>query len=158
MGELRLTMANENEEQKITLYQLHKTDEMVAFVNGPDGGWDNAAKKYPAWEAHLQLSFKGSENWKPEYFQYYRAVAEINTDSLEESFAISNAYGGSHMDMVEKGLIEPLLPLITLKNGWETINMHSMSIGDIVQKDLEYWMCEPFGFAEISIEDDSNDG
>ena len=76
---------------------------------------------------------------------------------IKESFAISNAYGGSHMDMVEKGLIEPLLPLITLKNGWETINMHSMSVGDIVQKGLEYWMCEPFGFAEISIEDDSND-
>jgi len=146
-------MGKRKREQKITLYQLHKTDEMVAFVNGPDGGWDNAAKKYPAWEAHLQLSFKGADAWKPEYFQYYRAVAEIKTDSVDESFSITNSPSYSHMDMVKEGLIKPLLPLIKRKNGYETINMHSMSIGDIVQKGLEYWMCDRFGFSEITIND-----
>lgn len=141
------------DKDKITLFQLHTTDEMVEFVNGPDGGWGNAVKKYPAWKAYLETTSKGSENWKPEYFEYYRAVAKINTEELEESFAISNAYGGSHMDMVEKGLLEPLLPLIKYKSGHETINMHSMSVGDIVKKELEYWICDKIGFAKIDVEE-----
>ena len=138
-------------EDRITLFQLHKTDEMVEFVNGPDGGWTNAAEKYPAWQAHLDTSFNGSKEWKPEYFGHYRAVARINTNEIEESFSIANAYGGSHMDMVERGLIEPLLPLREIR-GHRTPDMHSMSVGDIVSKGLEYWMCDPMGFTKITVD------
>jgi len=143
------------EEQKITLFQLHKTREMIDFVNGPNGGWDNAAKKYPAMAAYLKtvIDSNGSEGWEPSFFKHYRAVAVINTNDIEESFAIGNAYGGSHMEMVEMGKIEPLLPLITLHNGHETLDMHSMSIGDIVKKGQNYWMCDPIGFSQIKVEE-----
>tara|TARA_B100000686_G_C16755692_1_gene955321 strand:+ start:951 stop:1469 length:519 start_codon:yes stop_codon:yes gene_type:complete len=140
-------------ETEIILYQLEVTEEMHTFVNGPNGGWDNAAKKYPAWNAHLEVTgiTGGSKKWKTEYFEFYRPVAKLATDDLEEAFGIGNAYGGAHSDMVERGLLEPLLPMIEMRNGHITPNMHSMSIGDICKKGDEYFMCDPTGFGLIEV-------
>ena len=142
-----------SESEGIVLYQLEITKEMTDFVNGPEGGWDNAAKKYPAWKAHLELNgiLGGSKKWKTEYFELFQPVAKLSTDDLDEAFAIGNAFGGLHSDMVERGLLEPLLPMIEMPNGHITPNMHSMSIGDICKKGDEFFMCDPTGFGKIEV-------
>ena len=144
-------MSNESE-TGIILHQIKLTDEMVDFLNGKDGGWTNASKKYEAVEAHLECgSINGADNWEPRFWKHYRAVAKIHTDKLEEAFGIGNAYGGAHMDMVEKGLLTPLLPLISFREGHETVDMHSMSVGDICEMDGKHYMCHRVGFTEIQI-------
>lgn len=148
-------MSNESE-TGIILHQIKLTDEMVDFLNGKDGGWTNASKKYEAVEAHLECgSINGADNWEPRFWKHYRAVAKIHTDKLEDAFGIGNAYGGAHMDMVEKGLLTPLLPLISFREGHETVDMHSMSVGDICEMDGKHYMCHRVGFTEIQITDDA---
>lgn len=144
-------MSSESE-TGIILYQIKWTDEMRTFLNGKGGGWENASKKYEAIEAHLACgSIFGAKNWEPRFWKHYQAVARIHTDKLEESFGIGNAFGGSHMDMVEQGLLTPLLPLISFREGHETPDMHSMSVGDICELDGKHYMCDSVGFKEIQI-------
>ena len=134
---------------KIILYQVELTDEMISYLNSPEGGWSKAADKYQAIECHLECgSVFGDEGWESEYFQHYRAVAEIETDNLEEAFGIGN---GSHHEMVEVGKMKPLLPMRKGKNGNMYYDMHSMSVGDICQKGDEYFMCNPHGFGQIEV-------
>ena len=137
----------------ITLYQIKYTDEIIDFLNGPEGGWNAAEKKYPMVKAKMNCQFEGSEAWLPEYFEHYRAVANIKAETLEEGFGIGNAFGGAHMDMVEQGLLEPLLPYTTLHNGHVTVDMCSMSVGDICKFNGSYYMCDRFGWSEIEIND-----
>jgi len=139
-------------ETGIILYQNHLTDEMVSFLNGKDGGWTKASKKFEAVKAHLECGgINGSDNWKPEYFVHYKAVAKIMTDDVEKTFGIGNAFGGLHSDMVDQGLIIPLIPQLERANGRKTPNMHSMSVGDICQKGKEFFMCHRVGFTKIDV-------
>ena len=140
----------QEDNQFVTLYQIVKTKEMIEFLNSEDGGWENASKKYPAWEAYRALQMTPMDSWKPEYFQHFTAVAKIKTQGLSEAYAIGNAYGGAHTDMVKQGQLVPLIEWITV-NGRRTPNMRSMSVGDIVQRNDEYFMCEEFGFARVDI-------
>ena len=137
----------------ITLYQIEYTREMIDFLNSrPEGGWTNAMKKYPMIHADMTVKDEGSEGWLPEFFQHYRAVANIKADTLADAWGIGNAFGGYHTDMVDKGLLEPLLPYIKLKNGHETVHMHSMSVGDICKMNDEYYLCESYGWAKVEVE------
>ena len=79
--------------------------------------------------------FDGLTNWTSECFNFYEAVAKIETDDLEESFEIHNksrAFG------IEDDRIQ------AIKEHW------SMSVGDIVRdSDGNHHMVCRIGFEKI---------
>ena len=133
----------------ITLYQIEYTDEMVDYLNGPEGGWSNAIKKYELIEADQELRL-GADRWEPRFWKHFRAVAEIITDDLDTAWGIGN---GSHAGMIEAGKMKPLLPMRKgRRNGKMYYDMHSMSVGNICQRGEEYFLCDIFGWKKVEID------
>lgn len=92
-------------------------------------GWDGAVKQFPAVKAYLECSFKGSEGWKPEYFQYFKRTATIDTDDLDMAFQFGNIGPQSKVD----GMLD-----------------HSVSVGDLLMDDEgQYHMVNSMGFGQI---------
>ena len=91
--------------------QLQITDAIYNDVNRL--GHDGAAAKYPAYAAHMAVSFKGSRGYKAEYLEHFAVVAEITAADLEAVFEIGNGYG----DTTALRRLD---------------RMHSVSVGDIV--------------------------
>ena len=103
-----------------------------------------AEETLPAFHVHDQVSFKGSKAWKPEYFAHYAHVSNIEVDDLEVAFSVHNALGA--------GLFEQ-----SLHEGREVVHnfnpAHSMSVGDIVEKDGEHFIVDGCGFEKVQVKE-----
>jgi len=101
-------------------------------------GWE-AEDKFPALRVHRDLSTYGSKKWEPEFFDHYEHVADIDADDPEDAYLIHNRYGvfGDEEDAARYHKIAE--------------NVSSLSIGDLVEQDGKYFICDLVGFSEIEI-------
>jgi len=88
------------------------------------------------WDLWTEM-MRDSSKFKPEYFKYYSCVATINCETPAEAFHLTNseeAFAYNHLHG------NPVTPL----TGSGTIP--SMSVGDIVLVNDEFWMCKGEGW------------
>lgn len=117
---------------KYEIFQIRISNRVYDEVNRLDSH-DAAAKVFPEYEAHLAVSFYGSEKFEPRFLKHYDKVAEVECEDLEDVFEIGNGHGDqSKLTRLER--------------------MHSVSVGDIVRLDTgRYMMVDGMGFNEVSI-------
>ena len=104
----------------INVYQIQLTDAEIAAVN--NGETSDRIKAY------FDRSFE--RTFKAENFQYYTHVANVDTNDMEEAFALMNLWD-------DESKVEKLGPC------------SSMSVGDILDVDGKLFRCASFGFDEI---------
>ena len=104
----------------IKVYQIQLTDAEVAAVN--NGETSDRIKAY------FDRSFE--RTFKAENFQYYTHVANVDTNDMEEAFALMNLWE-------DESKVEKLGPC------------SSMSVGDILDVDGTLFRCASFGFEAI---------
>ena len=76
----------------------------------------------------------GSKKWVPEYKPFYSHVLEVEAEGLEDVFAVANGVPKDNARIVK-----------------EIQSWHSLSVGDIVEVDREYFMVDPIGFNKIEM-------
>ena len=104
----------------IKVYQIQLTDAEIAAVNSGGG-------TTPRIQAYLSRSFDSM--FKAESFQHYDHVANVDTDDMEQAFALMNLWD-------DESKVERLGPC------------SSMSVGDILEmEDGSKFRCSSFGFA-----------
>ena len=104
----------------IKVYQIQLTDAEIAAVN--NGETSDRIKAY------FDRSFE--RTFKAENFQYYTHVANVDTNDMEEAFALMNLWE-------DESKVEKLGPC------------SSMSVGDILDVDGKLFRCASVGFDEI---------
>ena len=109
----------------ITLHQIQLTNEDYDLINEKGHG------AVPAHMARIGLSIFGSEKWKPEFADYFTASAKCNTNSLDEAFEVANLW----TDNVAR--IHP--------------EARSASVGDLLERDGEFFLIEDIGFTQINL-------
>lgn len=102
----------------IKVYQIQLTDAEINVIHS--GETSDRIKAY------FDRSFDGT--FKAENFQYYTHVANVDTNDMEEAFALMNLWE-------DESKIEKLGPC------------SSMSVGDILEYNGQLYCCASFGFA-----------
>ena len=105
----------------INVYQIQLTDAEIAAVN--NGETSDRIKAY------FDRSFERTFN--ADNFQYYTHVANVDTNDMEEAFALMNLWE-------DESKVEKLGPC------------SSMSVGDILDVDGKLFLCASCGFDEIT--------
>ena len=80
-----------------------------------------------------ELTVFGSENWNYAWFKQFKKVAKVAATQLDEVFMIMNRW--TDADEAKVTRLERL---------------HSLSVGDIVEKDGEYYMVERAGWTLLA--------
>lgn len=80
-----------------------------------------------------ELTVFGSENWNYAWFKQFKKVAEVAATQLDEVFMIMNRW--TDADEAKVTRLERL---------------HSLSVGDIVEKDGEYYMVGRTGWTLLA--------
>ena len=142
------------------VYQIKLSEAVYDFVNGPEGGHYETAKKFPEYNTHMEVMHKGSKGYKPEMFEHYTQVCEVadfQGSTLEEVFKVLNGYyfdEETGKDEWDEAFVSGFqMRTITRKDG-EVVtfrDMHSLSVGDIVEDTStgEFHMVDGMGFKQI---------
>lgn len=143
------------------MYKVHQvklSEAVYDFVNGPEGGHLETAKKFPEYNTHLETMHAGAEGYKPEMFEHYTQVcevAEFEGSNLEEVFKILNGYyfdDETGKDEWFDALVSGFqMKTVTRKDG-EVVtyrDMHSLSVGDIVEHNGSFHIVDKWGFKEV---------
>ena len=144
------------------VYQIKLSEAVYDFVNGPEGGHYETAKKFPEYNTHMEVMHKGSKGYKPEMFEHYTQVCEVaefetQGSKLEEVFKILNGYyfdEDTDTDETFDAFVSGFkMRTITRKNG-EVVtfrDMHSLSVGDIVEDTTtgKFHIVDGMGFKQI---------
>ena len=146
------------------VYQIKLSEAVYDFVNGPEGGHTETAKKYPLYHARMETSFDGAKGYKPEMFEHYTKVCEVagmQERDLETVFKILNGFyfdEDAGTDLVFEEFVSGFKMRTFLnkktKEVREVRDMHSLSVGDIIE-DTEtgkFHMVDGFGFSELTLE------
>ena len=156
------------------VFQIKINKEVHNFVNSNDRGHVGAEEKYPIYEAYMRLrhSFRDEIKFKDTDFQHFTHVASVKKDAglvdgdgeswqvrdLEDVFAVLN--GRYYDEDTEKDPVfdahvsDYKMKTVTRKDG-EVVtfrDMHSLSVGDIVQ-DVDngtFHIVASFGFEDIT--------
>lgn len=115
-------------------YKVHQSSirPLRREINRLDS-WGKAAEKFPRVHTYLETTTGGSKRYAPEMFEHYSHVANIEATDLEDVFEIGNIGPEEKIGRLD--------------------SMHSISVGDIIEDPAgRFFMVDPFGFAEISIE------
>lgn len=145
------------------IHQIKVSEKVYDFVNGPDGGHTNTANKYPEYNARLETQHKGARGFTADMFQYYTNVCQVadfitEGDKLEEVFKILNGFYYNE-DTGTDDTFETFVSGFTMKNGtrkdgtpYSVRNMHSLSIGDIVEDKVSgsFHIVDDVGFFDIT--------
>lgn len=109
----------------IKVYQFQLTDAEIAAINNGE-----ESEKFTA---YFGRSFE--RTFKPEFFQYYTHVANVDVDGFEQAFRAMNLWEeDENFDRVER-----------------LGRCSSMSVGDIIaDHDGTLYRCASFGFTKIS--------
>lgn len=113
------------------VYQVNIADCDADEINAL--GWSEASRLNPKVEAYLETSINGSSEWKPKYFDSYNPVALVKADDLEGVFRTMNLWDDP----------EAVTELVD--------DIHSLSVGDIIQDEQGYFMVDSVGFSKISV-------
>ena len=142
------------------VYQVKLSEAVYDFVNGPEGGHTETAKKFPEYNTHLETMHAGAKGYKPEMFEHYTQVCEVaefegQGSKLEEVFKILNGYyfdEDAGTDLVFEEFVSGFqMRTITRKDG-EVVtfrDMHSLSVGDIVEHNGSFHIVDKWGFKEV---------
>ena len=144
------------------VYQIKLSEAVYDFVNGPEGGHYETAKKFPEYNTHMEVMHKGSKGYKPEMFAHYTTVCKVadfvtESNKLEEVFKVLNGYyfdEDAGTDLVFEEFVSGFqMRTITRKDG-EVVtfrDMHSLSVGDIVEDTStgEFHMVDGVGFKQV---------
>lgn len=110
----------------ITIYQIHLSEYHISKANFQ--GFETVPEAYAKYNMML-----GANKWEPEYMDYYVPTYEVDTDDLEQAFAATNLW-----DELQDG------PAVRrLRQG------HSSSVGDVFEKNGEFFVVDNFGFQPI---------
>jgi len=113
----------------ITIYQIQLTDEQIDIIN--ERGHDAV----PAQRAKLNVMF-GASKFRTSDLQYYTETMQVDTDDLEEAFALTNLWNQPER-------------IARIGNA-----QSSTSVGDIFQKGDRFYMVDNFGFAPLALFND----
>ena len=145
------------------IFQIKVTEEIYDFVNGPEGGHSETAKKYPLYHARMETSFDGAKGYKPEMFEHYTKVCEVagmQERDLETVFKILNGFyfdedAGTDLVFEEfvSGFKMKTFLSKTTKEIRQVRDMHSLSVGDIIEDTATgtFHMVDGMGFSEIEV-------
>ena len=144
------------------IFQIKVTEEIYEFVNGPEGGHTETAKKYPLYEARLETSHRGSEGFTSNMFDHYTKVCEVagmEERDLETVFKILNGFYFDEETGTDS-IFEEFVSGFKMKSGtrndgtsYTLRDMHSLSVGDIVEDTVTgtFHMVDGMGFSEINL-------
>jgi hypothetical protein len=147
---------------RYNIYQIKLSEAIYDFVNGPEGGHSETAKKFPEYNTHMEVMHKGSKGYKPEMFAHYTTVCKVadfvtESNKLEEVFKILNGYyfdEDTNTDETFDAFVSGFkMRTITRKDG-EVVtfrDMHSLSVGDIVEDTYtgKFHIVDGMGFKEV---------
>ena len=145
---------------RYNIYQIKLSEAIYDFVNGPEGGHSETAKKFPEYNTHMEVMHKGSKGYKPEMFAHYTTVCKVadfvtESNKLEEVFKVLNGYyfdEDAGTDLVFEEFVSGFqMRTITRKDG-EVVtfrDMHSLSVGDIVEHNGSFHIVDKWGFKEV---------
>ena len=113
------------------VFQIQISDQVIDFVNGPDGGHTRTAQQFPEYHARLETSHAGSERFEGDWFAHYNNVCTV-----------ARHVSGFTMKTGVRSNGEP----------YSVRNMHSLSVGDIVfdSESDTYNMVDGAGFSDIT--------
>jgi len=148
---------------RYNIYQIKLSEAIYDFVNGPEGGHSETAKKFPEYNTHMEVMHKGSEGYTPEMFAHYTKVCEVANfetegSKLEEVFKILNGYyfdedtdTDETFDAFVSGFKMKTYLNKKTKEVSEYRDMHSLSVGDIVEDTYtgKFHIVDGMGFKEV---------
>lgn len=114
----------------IYFYNIHNKGAILDKGLGIESRPGSPACGWDLWTEMMRDSWKGFSKFKPEYFKYFSCVATINCETPAEAFHLTNseeAFANNYY-----GKVNPLTA---------TGALPSMSIGDIVLANDEFFMC-----------------
>jgi hypothetical protein len=99
--------------------------------------------------AYREITCFGSESWDYSYFaEYFSKVCVVDTTDLEDCFHIMNRWSPEDEERVsEFGWIEGYRPDGSY---YKLRDLHSLSVGDIIEREGKFFMVEPAGFCELA--------
>jgi hypothetical protein len=118
--------------------RLFQNPVIAQHCNAINKAGEAAEELLPAYKVHRAVDFSGSKRWEPEFFAHYVLVADIDTNELEEAFAIHNRVGAFDSPEDEARI---------KRHG----RQHSMSVGDVLEHEGQYHMVDGFGFTPIEV-------
>lgn len=93
-----------------------------------------AEAEFPQYEAWSRLNCFGAKKFGALDFVHYSRVATVDTDDLESCFTIMNRWDEEDEEKVTR-----------------LGQLHSLSVGDIVEKQGKFFFCDNAGFKEVFI-------
>ena len=154
------------------VFQIQISEQVIDFVNGPDGGHTRTAQQFPEYHARLETSHAGSERFEGDWFAHYNNVCTVARDGglvdsdgeawlvrdLEDVFAVLNGRyydEDSNVDLVHDSHVSGFTMKTAVNSRGEPYsvrNMHSLSVGDIVfdSESDTYNMVDGAGFSDIT--------
>ena len=110
---------------------------------------DRDAPSSEMMNAYREITCFGSESWKYSFFtEYFSKVCVVDTTDLEECFQIMNRWSPADEERVsEFGWVEGYR---TDGSYYKLRDLHSLSVGDIIERDGKFFMVEPAGFCELA--------
>jgi len=113
----------------IRLYQNQMHDLVYTAVN--QYGHAAAELEFPDYACKMDVMLRGKKVSFEEFTHYYKCVAEIDANDLEDAFRIGN--------------IGPAEKMISVPGE----RSYSMSVGDVCKLDGTFYQVMAFGFEEI---------
>jgi hypothetical protein len=122
---------------KYVVYQIQTTRAMRDLLN--QVGWAGLKEheELAPMAVKMDLDFDGSENWEPAYFEHFCPVAHVEADSLDQVFAFTNDW-----ENTPEGAVE----ILNVPG-----KMRSLSVGDLICCESEFFMVNGFGFAKVEV-------
>lgn len=116
----------------LNVYQIVLTS---SVINGINRLCDRAKAEaeFPQYEVYGRLMF-GAKKFVAEDFSQYSKVAEVATDDLEDCFTIMNRWEPEDERKVNR-----------------LDKLHSLSVGDIIEKGGKFFICDNCGFKEVAV-------
>ena len=108
----------------ITIYQIQLTNDQIDAVN--------AGQKVEAFDIKNRMAFGfDSSKFSEDYLKHYKKGWVVDTDDVEEAFAIANGMGDRY-------------------KAQRFGRPHSASVGDIfVNEEGDCFICDTFGFVAV---------
>jgi len=111
----------------LNVYQIILTDAEIKEVN--ERGWEASEKSW----VYSSRSFENDVVFFEDNFKHYKHVADVDSDDLEEAFHLMNMWSDpNRVKMIADEVM-------------------SMSVGDIIKMDEDFYVCMSFGFEKMNI-------
>ena len=118
----------------IYFYNIHNKDAILEEGLNVESREGSLATGWDLWTEMMRYP----DRFEPEYFKYYSCVAKIDCITPSEAYRLTN---------LEEAFVENYFDAVIPLTG--TGNIPSMSVGDIVLFNGEFWMCNTVGWSNL---------